>query len=97
MIKIDQAWVPRSEASSLYIRPTMIGVDPTLGVAHATQSKLYVLTGPAGQYYPTGFKPVTLMADLHFIRAFPGGVGQYKMGWSVNQFHFYVHFRTEIT
>lgn len=27
LISIDQEWVPHSEAASLYIRPTMIGID----------------------------------------------------------------------
>lgn len=27
LISIDQEWVPHSESSSLYIRPTMIGID----------------------------------------------------------------------
>lgn len=27
LIAIDQEWVPHSESSSLYIRPTLIGID----------------------------------------------------------------------
>lgn len=27
LISIDQEWVPHSESSSLYIRPTLIGID----------------------------------------------------------------------
>jgi hypothetical protein len=30
-----QEWVPYSTTNSLYIRPTIIGTDPTLGVAHS--------------------------------------------------------------
>ncbi|KAF7381648.1 hypothetical protein HZH66_014042 [Vespula vulgaris] len=33
LISIDQEWVPHSTAASLYIRPTLIGIDPTLGVS----------------------------------------------------------------
>lgn len=44
-------------------------------------AKLFVLTGPVGAYYPTGFQPISLFADSTHIRAYPGGVGQYKMGW----------------
>uniref|UniRef100_A0A915PTP6 Branched-chain-amino-acid aminotransferase n=1 Tax=Setaria digitata TaxID=48799 RepID=A0A915PTP6_9BILA len=79
LVKIDANWVPTSP-SSLYIRPTLIAVEPTLGVSHSQQALLFVLTGPVGQYYPTGFKPVSLYADPYYCRAFPGGVGQYKMG-----------------
>jgi branched-chain amino acid aminotransferase len=27
LVSIDQEWVPHSESSSLYIRPTLIGID----------------------------------------------------------------------
>lgn len=27
LIQVDQEWVPHSETSSLYIRPTLIGID----------------------------------------------------------------------
>lgn len=33
LISIDQEWVPHSEASSLYIRPTLIGIDVSLSVS----------------------------------------------------------------
>ncbi|PAV75677.1 hypothetical protein WR25_15172 isoform B [Diploscapter pachys] len=80
VIRLDQEWVPRSTTSSLYIRPTLIGTDPTLGVGDAHAAKFYVLTGPVGQYYATGFQPVSLLADSRYCRAFPGGVGSFKMG-----------------
>jgi hypothetical protein len=34
---------------------------------------------PAGPYYPTGFKPVSLLATSHYVRAGPGGTGGYKV------------------
>lgn len=30
LVSIDQEWVPHSEASSLYIRPTIIGIDVSM-------------------------------------------------------------------
>ncbi|KAK7099498.1 branched-chain-amino-acid aminotransferase, cytosolic-like isoform X1 [Littorina saxatilis] len=80
LISIDSAWVPRSDRCSLYIRPTFIGTEPTLGVVKSNAAKLFVLIGPVGPYYPTGFKPVTLLADPQYVRAWPGGCGAYKMG-----------------
>jgi branched-chain amino acid aminotransferase len=41
---------------------------------------LFVITSPVGPYYKTGFKPVALEADPNKVRAWPGGVGQYKLG-----------------
>lgn len=30
LVSIDQEWIPYSEASSLYIRPTLIGIDVSI-------------------------------------------------------------------
>jgi branched-chain amino acid aminotransferase len=80
LIRLDRDWVPSSTRSALYIRPTMIGCDPTLGVSYSKKAMLYVLLGPVGAYFPTGFKPITLYADPVYVRAAPGGAGAYKMG-----------------
>nr|CAD2170106.1 unnamed protein product [Meloidogyne enterolobii] len=80
LVRLDKEWVPYSSTASLYIRPTMIGTDPTLGVANPKNAKLFVLSGPVGSFYSTGFNPVSLFADPSFVRAFPGGVGSFKMG-----------------
>ncbi len=52
----------------------------SLGVAPSAHNKIFVLSGPVGPYYPTGFKPITLLADPKCIRAAPGGCGAFKMG-----------------
>ncbi len=44
------------------------------------QALLYIITSPTGPYFPTGFKPVTLLADPKYVRAYPGGVGCFKVG-----------------
>lgn len=81
LISIDQEWVPHSEAASLYIRPTLIGTEPTLGVGAPTSALLYVILCPVGPYFGSSHvKPISLMADPQFIRAWPGGVGDKKMG-----------------
>jgi branched-chain amino acid aminotransferase len=80
LVSIDHDWVPKSTTSTLYLRPTMIGTDPTLGVTQPKSSLLFVITGPVGPYFPTGFKPVSLLADPAYVRASTGGCGSYKMG-----------------
>ncbi|XP_078586074.1 branched-chain-amino-acid aminotransferase, cytosolic-like [Branchiostoma floridae x Branchiostoma japonicum] len=81
LIDVDKDWVPAAKDCSLYIRPTMIGTEPTLGVSQAEEAMLFVLLGPVGSYFKTGaFNPVSLMADPQYIRAFRGGVGNYKLG-----------------
>ena len=39
LVVVDQEWVPHDTSSSLYIRPTMIGMEPTLGVAPASEAR----------------------------------------------------------
>ncbi|XP_064082305.1 branched-chain-amino-acid aminotransferase, cytosolic-like isoform X2 [Macrobrachium nipponense] len=80
IVSIDQEWVPHAESSSLYLRPTMIGTEPTLGVQEPTEALLFVIMSPVGPYFSSGFKPVSLLADPKFVRAWPGGCGMMKMG-----------------
>lgn len=80
LVVLDSEWVPHDSSSSLYIRPTMIGTEPTLGVSPADEAKLFVILCPVGPYYSTGFKPINLMCDPSYVRAWPGGCGFTKMG-----------------
>jgi branched-chain amino acid aminotransferase len=57
----------------------VIATDPYLGVGVANKVKLYVITCPVGPYYPTGFKPIKLLADDKNVRAWPGGCGASKV------------------
>lgn len=81
LVEVDQEWVPYSQNTSLYIRPTFIGTEPSLGVSRAGKAMIFVIVGPVGPYFATGsFNPVSLLADPSFVRAWRGGVGAYKMG-----------------
>lgn len=80
LLQLEQEWVPHFPSSSLYIRPTLIGIEPTLGVAPSNEAELFVLLCPVGPYFSTGVKPVNLLADPKYVRAFPGGCGFAKMG-----------------
>lgn len=71
----------RSERGySLYLRPTMIGTQRTLGVGPPGSALLFLIASPVGPYYPTGFRAVSLEASKVAIRAWPGGVGNMKLG-----------------
>ncbi|XP_022781770.1 branched-chain-amino-acid aminotransferase-like isoform X2 [Stylophora pistillata] len=81
LISIEREWVPYSNKCSLYVRPTLIATQPTLGVNKSSSALLYVILSPVGPYFKTGtFSPVALLADPSFVRAWPGGVGDCKMG-----------------
>jgi len=78
LVREDKDWIPDQKGYSLYIRPTMIATEPLIGVHPPTQVMLYVITSPVGPYYTTGFKPVSLFADSANVRAWPGGMGNFK-------------------
>ncbi|XP_049977187.1 branched-chain-amino-acid aminotransferase, mitochondrial isoform X2 [Alexandromys fortis] len=81
LIEVDKDWVPDSHGSSLYVRPVLIGNEPSLGVGLVTQALLYVILCPVSSYFPgDSMTPVSLLADPTFIRAWMGGVGDYKVG-----------------
>ncbi|XP_038170263.1 branched-chain-amino-acid aminotransferase, mitochondrial isoform X2 [Arvicola amphibius] len=81
LIEVDKDWVPDGHGSSLYVRPVLIGNEPSLGVGLVTQALLFVILCPVGSYFPgDSMTPVSLLADPTFIRAWMGGVGDYKVG-----------------
>lgn len=58
----------------------MIGTQRTLGVGPPGSALLYLIASPVGPYYPTGFRAVSLAATSTAVRAWPGGVGDRKLG-----------------
>ena len=78
LVRIDREWIPTSQGTSLYIRPTMIANEPALGVRAATQYLFYIICGPVGAYYPGGFKPTRIFVSNEYVRAVRGGAGAAK-------------------
>lgn len=66
---------------SLYIRPTHIGTEPSIGKAAAPSmtSVLYVLLSPVGDYFTGGAKPLRLLLDETGMRCAPH-MGMIKSG-----------------
>ncbi|KAG8902644.1 hypothetical protein FRB99_004296 [Tulasnella sp. 403] len=79
LVLVDQRWIPNLRGYSMYIRPTYIGTRPAVGVTASTHGMLFVILSPTGPYFPTGFKPISLMANSEYVRAWPGGTGEYKL------------------
>ncbi|XP_022073311.2 branched-chain-amino-acid aminotransferase, cytosolic [Acanthochromis polyacanthus] len=79
LVEIEQDWVPHSDVASLYIRPTFVSTEPSLGVKKPTRALLYVILSPVGVYFKTT-DAVSLWADPKYIRAWKGGTGDCKMG-----------------
>lgn len=77
---LESRFIPDKKGYSLYLRPTMIGTQRTLGVGPPGSALLFVIASPVGPYYPTGFKAVSLEATDYAVRAWPGGCGDMKLG-----------------
>ncbi len=80
LVSLEREWIPSSPGTSLYIRPTMIAVEPMLGVKPSDHFYFYVILSPVGAYYAAGFKPVNILVEDKYVRAVPGGTGEVKTG-----------------
>lgn len=78
LVDLERAWVPGAEGTSLYIRPTIIAMDPFLGVRASHTYRFFIILSPVGAYYPEGFNPVKIMVTRDHVRAVRGGVGDTK-------------------
>jgi branched-chain amino acid aminotransferase len=78
LVAVDGRWVPEENEESLYLRPFMISTEVGLGVRPSSEY-LYVLLGsPAGSYFASGVKPVSVWLSQEYVRAAPGGTGAAK-------------------
>ena len=72
------------EPGALYLRPTMIATDSTLGVAPSTEYLFYILASPVGGYFGATKSDVpacvSILATKDYVRACPGGLGAAKTG-----------------
>lgn len=78
LVYLDRDWIPTAEGATLYIRPTMIAVEPHLGVRPANQYYFYIIMCPVGAYYSEGFSPTKIYVTDKYARAVKGGVGDVK-------------------
>jgi len=82
LVKADHAYTP-SFPGSLYIRPTLIGVEPCIGVKSSAEFIFFILTLPAGSYFPelpSGAGAVDVLISESVVRAARGGTGHVKAG-----------------
>jgi branched-chain amino acid aminotransferase len=78
LLTVEQEWVPSQPGTSLYIRPTIIAMDPFLGVRASFTYRFFIILSPVGAYYAEGFNPVKIMVTKDHVRAVRGGVGDTK-------------------
>jgi branched-chain amino acid aminotransferase len=76
LIAVDERWVATKQGESLYLRPFMISTEAGLGVNRPANEYLYALiASPAGPYFASGVKPVSVWLSTEYVRAAPGGTG----------------------
>jgi branched-chain amino acid aminotransferase len=79
LLNTDKDWYPAVAGGALYLRPFMIATEAFLGVRPAKQYKFIVIASPAGNYFKSGAKAVSIWIS-DYTRAAPGGTGAAKCG-----------------
>lgn len=77
LLKVDEAWIPTNEGSSLYIRPFMFASGNGFHASPADEYKLIIATAPSGSYFSGKVK---VLIEEKYARAANGGVGFAKAG-----------------
>ena len=78
LVDVKKDWIPKSEGTSLYIRPFIIATDPYLGVRPSHTYKFLIILSPVGAYYKEGINPVKIYVESNYVRAVKGGIGYAK-------------------
>jgi branched-chain amino acid aminotransferase len=69
---------PYGTGASMYLRPLLIGTEPTVGIKPSSTYSFIVLVTPVGPYYKDGFSPVEAIVTEDYDRAAPKGTGRAK-------------------
>ena len=77
LLKVDDAWIPTNEGSSLYIRPFMFASGNGFHASPANEYKFMICTAPSGAYFAGKVK---VLIEEKYARAANGGVGFAKAG-----------------
>ncbi|PYH46499.1 uncharacterized protein BP01DRAFT_316468 [Aspergillus saccharolyticus JOP 1030-1] len=80
-VDLEKRFIPARPGYSLYLRPTLISTEASISVYRPQSALLYVIASPMGNYFQHGqVRAVQLLATRHPVRAWPGGVGEFKVG-----------------
>lgn len=80
LVDLERDWIPKSEGTSLVLRPTMIATDPYLGVRASNNYIYFIICSPSGVYFKEGMSPVSIYVEEKYVRSVAGGVGYAKTG-----------------
>lgn len=70
-------FIPRGRGQSLYLRPTLFGLDPHFAVHGSSNFAFLLIASPSDAYYA---EPIRIMVERQNSRAATGGTGAEKVG-----------------
>jgi branched-chain amino acid aminotransferase len=84
LVENEQHFLPPAPGC-LYIRPTLMGVDATLGVKSSSEFIFFILTLPSGAYFKgasaaAGPSAIDVFVTRSVVRTAPGAMGSVKAG-----------------
>ena len=81
LVENERNWVPAAPGC-MYVRPTVMGVEPSLGVKASNEYIFFVLTLPSGPYFKgaTSASTIDVLVSTSVNRAGHGGMGAVKAG-----------------
>lgn len=77
LLKVDSAWIPKKEGSSLYIRPFIFASGNGFHASPANEYKFLIACAPSGSYFSGR---VNVLIEEKYSRSANGGVGFAKAG-----------------
>jgi branched-chain amino acid aminotransferase len=77
LVRTLKDWLPSEPGSALYLRPILFATQCAIGIRRSDEALFLVLAVPVPHYFS---KPVRLLAEDHYVRSWPGGVGDCKTG-----------------
>ncbi len=78
LLYLEREWIPSAPGATLYIRPTMVAMEPMLGLKPSGSYYFFIIMSPVGAYYAEGFNPTKIYVSDKYARAVKGGVGEAK-------------------
>ena len=77
LVRSLAAFIPGGRGQSLYLRPTMFGLDPQFAVKGSERFMFLLIASPSDAYYAS---PIRIMIERENFRAASGGTGAVKVG-----------------
>lgn len=77
LVRALTPFVPKGRGQSLYLRPTLFGLDPHFAVRGSDRFLFLVIASPSDAYYAD---PIRIMIERESTRAAAGGTGAVKVG-----------------